>query len=115
MIFFDAIFGKYTCQAGRSDTWSDDSRRTELADRSEETLREHLLWQLEMEHFTPREVVIGQTIVDSVNEDGYLTEPLDNIQRILSGEARFTLAEIEETLTKIQALARSNMNSTESV
>jgi RNA polymerase sigma-54 factor len=90
--------------SGRGDTWSDDSQRPELADRSEETLREHLLWQLEMEHFTPREVVIGHAIVDSVNEDGYLTESLDDIQRILSGDAQFTLAEIEETLTKIQAL-----------
>ncbi len=90
--------------SGRGDTWSDDSRRPELADRSDETLREHLLWQLEMEHFTPREVVIGHAIVDSVNEDGYLTESLDNIQLILSDEAQFTLAEIEQTLTKIQEL-----------
>ena len=33
--------------------------RPEIADQAGETLHEHLLWQLEMEHFTPREVAIG--------------------------------------------------------
>jgi RNA polymerase sigma-54 factor len=88
----------------RSDNWSDDSRRPELADRSEETLRDHLLWQLEMEHFSPREVIIGQSIVDSINEDGYLTESLADIHESLIGEAEFTSQEIEQTLTKVQAL-----------
>jgi len=88
----------------RSDNWSDDSRRPELADRSEETLREHLLWQLEIEHFSPREVVIGQSIVDSINEDGYLTESLEEIHQSLASEAEFTGNEVTQTLTKIQAL-----------
>ncbi len=90
--------------SARSDNWSDDSRRPELADRSEETLREHLLWQLEIEHFSPREVVIGQSIVDSINEDGYLTESLEEIHQSLASEAEFTSNEVTQTLTKIQAL-----------
>jgi RNA polymerase sigma-54 factor len=88
----------------RSDNWSDDSQRPELADRSEETLREHLLWQLEIEHFSPREVVIGQSIVDSINEDGYLIESLEDIHQSLASEAEFTSDEVSKTLTKIQAL-----------
>jgi len=90
--------------SARSDNWSDDSRRPEFADRSEETLREHLLWQLEMEHFSPREVVIGQSLVDSINEDGYLTESLTDIHASLADEADFTVEEVEKTLTKVQAL-----------
>ena len=90
--------------SARSDNWSDDSQRLELADRSEETLREHLLWQLEIEHFSPREVVIGQSIVDSINEDGYLTESLEEIHQSLASEAEFTSDEVTKTLTKIQAL-----------
>ena len=58
--------------SGGGTDWSDDSRRPELADRSDETLQDHLLWQLEMEHFSPREVVIGQALVDAINDDGYL-------------------------------------------
>ncbi len=89
---------------GRSDPWSDDSRRPELADHSSETLHEHLLWQLEMEHFTPREVVIGQMIIDELNDDGYLMESLENIQQSLHPDAEFNVEEIEKTLLKLQTL-----------
>ncbi len=98
------VWNEHAGSAARSDNWGDDSRRLELADRSDESLREHLLWQLEMEHFSPREVVIGQSIVDSINEDGYLTETLADIHSSLAGEADFTSEEIEQTLAKVQAL-----------
>jgi len=88
----------------RSDNWADDSRRLEIADTSDESLQEHLLWQLEMEHFSPREVVIGQTLIDAINEDGYLTESPEDIHRTLSSEAGFTLDETLKTLEKIQQL-----------
>jgi RNA polymerase sigma-54 factor len=89
---------------GRGDTWSDDSQRPEIPDRSEESLRDHLLWQLEMEHFSPREIVIGQSIVDYINDDGYLIESLENIQSSLTSEANFSLNEVEQTLIKVQTL-----------
>ncbi len=89
---------------GRGDTWADDTQRPEIADRSEESLRDHLLWQLEMEHFTPREIVMGQSIVDYINDDGYLIESLENIQGSLASEANFSLDEIEGMLIKVQTL-----------
>lgn len=89
---------------GRGDVWADDGRRPEVADTSGETLREHLLWQLEMEDFTPREVAIGHAIVDALNDDGYLTEDLDSILRTLDTDAGFRRDEIETTLAKIQTL-----------
>ena len=88
----------------RGDVWADDSRRPELADHSDETLREHLLWQLEMEDFSPREVAIGHTIIEYINDDGYLTESLDNIHGMLTTEASFSRDEIDGTLVKLQAL-----------
>jgi RNA polymerase sigma-54 factor len=87
-----------------ADPWSDDMRRPELADHSGETLHEHLLWQLEMEHFTPREIVIGQTIIDVLNDDGYLTESLDSILQSLNPDGGFSVDEIEEMLAKLQLL-----------
>ena len=60
--------------------WNGEGRPiTEFADESGQTLREHLLWQLEMEQFSPREVVIGEAIIDSINDDGYLTADLEEI------------------------------------
>ena len=85
--------------------WNGEGRPiTEFADESGQTLREHLLWQLEMEQFSPREVVIGEAIIDSINDDGYLTADLEEIAASLDEESGILESEIERTLTKIQRL-----------
>jgi RNA polymerase sigma-54 factor len=88
----------------RADPWGGDDRQSEIADQTGESLRDHLLWQLEMEHFTPREAIIGEAIIDYVNDDGYLTETMESIAAVLPAEAGYTTAEVEQTLAKIQAL-----------
>ncbi len=83
--------------------WNGDGRpANDFADESGKTLREHLLWQLEMEQFTPREAIIGEALVDAINDDGYLTIPLDEIDA--SVDANISIDEIEATLTKVQSL-----------
>jgi RNA polymerase sigma-54 factor len=85
--------------------WNGEGRPvSEFADESGQSLREHLLWQLEMEHFSPREVVIGEVLVDSINDDGYLTADLEEIAASLDKEMGVVDSEIERTLTKIQRL-----------
>jgi len=85
--------------------WNGEGRPiTEFADESGQTLREHLLWQLEMEQFSPREVVIGEAIIDSINDDGYLTADLEEIAASLDEESGVLESELERTLTKIQRL-----------
>ena len=76
----------------------------EYADLSGETLHDHLQWQLELENFAPREVAIGLVIIDSINDDGYLTESIETIQEILQADDEVSLAEIERVLEKIQRL-----------
>ena len=77
---------------------------SEFADESGETLRDHLLWQLEMEHFTPREAQIGEAIVDAINDDGYLTDELTDILGVVDAEPEATLDEVEAVLKKVQGL-----------
>ena len=85
--------------------WNGEGRPiTEFADESGQTLHEHLLWQLGMEQFSPREVVIGEAIIDSINDDGYLTVDLEEISASLDKETGVIESEIERTLTKIQRL-----------
>jgi RNA polymerase sigma-54 factor len=85
--------------------WNGEGRNfNDFADQSGQTLREHLLWQLEMEHFTPRQAVIGEAIIDSINDDGYLTADLDEIAASLDASSEFSSAEIEATLAKVQSL-----------
>ncbi len=85
--------------------WSGEGgERPEAADTSHESLRDHLLWQLEMDDFGARERLLGEAIIDAINETGYLTEALPDILATLDTGAGFTEAELEATLAKIQAM-----------
>ncbi len=85
--------------------WNGEGRPSnDLVDESGQTLREHLLWQLELEDFSPREAVIGEAIVDAINDDGYLTVELDEIQDFIADDTDVRPEEVEATLAKVQRL-----------
>jgi len=85
--------------------WNGEGRPiSEFADVSGQTLREHLLWQLEMEDFTPREAVIGEAIIDSISDDGYLTDDLAELAASFDAEMDIGAGEIEATLGKVQSM-----------
>jgi RNA polymerase sigma-54 factor len=85
--------------------WNGEGRPSnEFADESGQTLREHLLWQLELEDFTPREALIGEALIDAINDDGYLTADLTEIVGFIDGDANVSEDEIERTLAKVQTL-----------
>ena len=73
----------------------------EYADRSEETLRDHLLWQLELENLDARTTAIGQSIIDAINDDGYLAEDLESIRATLAPDVLATVEEIEQVLVDV--------------
>jgi RNA polymerase sigma-54 factor len=73
----------------------------EYADRSEETLRDHLLWQLELENLDARTTTIGQAIIDAINDDGYLTDDLPTIRATLAPDVVATTDEVEKVLVEV--------------
>jgi RNA polymerase sigma-54 factor len=73
----------------------------EYADRSEETLRDHLLWQLELENLDSRTTTIGQAIIDAVNDDGYLTDDIEAIRATLAPDVLAPPEEIERVLVEV--------------
>ena len=85
--------------------WNGEGRPiSEFADESGQSLRDHLLWQVELEQFSTREALIAETIIDSINDEGYLDTPLEEILEILDESPAVTEREVEKTLTKIQRL-----------
>jgi len=76
----------------------------EYADRSGESLSDHLLWQLELEHLDDRAIAVGQAIVDAINDDGYLMDDLATIQTTLLPEIHAGIDEIEAVLHLVQRL-----------
>ncbi len=81
---------------------SADPRTTvEYADRSEETLRDHLLWQLELENLDARTTAIGQAVIDAINDDGYLTDDLETIRSTLAPDVLVAIEDVEQVLVKL--------------
>src|SRR5690606_5447471 len=69
-----------------------------------ETLHDHLRWQLHLSHLSPRDRLIGVALVDAIDDDGYLREPLETIAEALLPEVRATTAEIQAVLHQVQRL-----------
>lgn len=69
---------------GSGDEEDDDSYESRV--QAECSLREHLHWQLELMPFTPRDRAIADVLVDSVEDDGYLREPIDFQRAALAPE-----------------------------
>lgn len=66
------------------------------------TLRDHLLWQMQMTPFSDTDRSIAVALIDAINGDGYLECGLDEIQQSLGGEGAIALDEIEAVLHQIQ-------------
>ncbi|HEX2492290.1 MAG TPA: RNA polymerase factor sigma-54 [Steroidobacter sp.] len=85
--------------------WSGSGDQSQdFSDSRGETLQEHLTWQLEMSRLDEREMRIGAAIIDAINDDGYLIEPLDEIARNLQPEIAATAAEVDRVLKHVQAM-----------
>ncbi|HWG76900.1 MAG TPA: RNA polymerase factor sigma-54 [Steroidobacteraceae bacterium] len=80
----------------------DEDRQQEFVDASGQSLRDHLLWQLELAHLAPWELAIGRAIIDAINDDGYLSELLDVIGASLKPEIDPSVEEVERVLVIVQ-------------
>ena len=91
---------------GPSETpWSgDEDRAQEFSDQRAQTLQEHLAWQLELARLEPRDHAIGRAVVDAINDDGYLTDSLEEIRHSLLPELDCDVVEVERVLGQVQGL-----------
>ena len=82
----------------------DEDRGQEFTDSQGTTLQEHLTWQLQLSKLSERDQKIGEAIIDAMNHDGYLIEPLEEIALNLMPELTVQPAEVENILKVIQNL-----------
>ncbi len=66
------------------------------------TLRDHLLWQMQMTPFSPSDRRIAEALIDSISDDGYLNARLEEIQQAVGGTPPPELDEIGAVLHQIQ-------------
>ena len=69
---------------------------------TETSLQDHLLWQVNLSPFTEQDRAIATTIIDSINDEGYLQCTLSDILESLAQEEPPSLEEIEVVLHRIQ-------------
>lgn len=69
---------------------------------AQETLQEHLLWQLNLTHMSARDRTIATVLIDALNADGYLTESMESLITALPADVKATAAEVEHVRRMLQ-------------
>lgn len=100
---WEDTFDFQAASPGNSSHNSEGEFERDSEDESGDTLQQHLLWQMRLTPFTEVEQAIATTIIDSIEEDGYLKCNIEDIQQSL-GDAfeELELDEIETVLHRIQ-------------
>ena len=87
-------------RVGPSDRDEDNLAAEQVAE--DESLHDHLLWQLHLGHLSPRDRHIAVSLVEAIDDDGYLREPLDAIAASLAPEIVAGETEILTVLHQVQ-------------
>jgi RNA polymerase sigma-54 factor len=83
--------------AGDAVDFDQDSRRA-----GGESLRDHLLWQLNLTRMSDTDRLIAMAIIDAVDDNGRLTETLEDIHESVSEELDIELDEVVAVLHMLQ-------------
>lgn len=66
-----------------------------------QTLQDYLMWQVELTPFSDTDRAIATSIVDAVDDTGYLTVPLEDILESM-GDEEIDIDEVEAVLKRVQ-------------
>lgn len=80
----------------------DDLPDLEARNSLPETLHDRLLWQMHMTVLSERDQAIAMALIDAIDEDGYLSVSLEDIQQALGPSDPPELDEIQAVLHQIQ-------------
>ena len=94
--------GSYTIRGGRASQVRSGSGvfNPEQVVSTEQSLYDHLSWQIQMSGFTNQEKACLNLLLDYLNEDGYLKMPLDKI----ATEVNIPLSDLKKALSLLHTL-----------
>ncbi|NHB89358.1 RNA polymerase factor sigma-54 [Photorhabdus tasmaniensis] len=96
---WDEIYTAGTPSGTRND-YSDDDLPLYQGE-TVQTLQDYLMWQAGLTPFTETDAAIATSIIDAVDDTGYLTVPLEDILASI-GDDQLTLTEVETVLKRVQ-------------
>ena len=88
---------------GGDEGGEDDGDRNQAA-ADVPTLRDHLNGELVLSNLGARDKALVALLIDALDEDGYLTQPLEEIAELMSPEAEVSLDELAIALRHLQNL-----------
>jgi len=86
---------------GSGDNYGDGDDRDE-GTAAPQDLHAHLIWQLHLSHLGPRDLMIGEALIEAIGDEGYLDASIEDIQSLLASEFPAEADEIEAVLHLIQ-------------
>jgi RNA polymerase sigma-54 factor len=86
--------------SGTGNDYSDDELPIYQGETTQ-TLQDYLMWQVELTPFTDTDAAIATSIVDAVDDTGYLTVSLEDILESM-GDDDVTMEEVEAVLKRVQ-------------
>ena len=101
---WDHIYDNLPNSPTQSSSLGSDSRDLfENQAGEEDTLKNHLVWQLDCSHLSAQDYDIGLAIIDSIDDTGYLTQPIADIHEGLVAQyEELELDEVEAVLHLVQ-------------
>ncbi len=82
----------------------ENGREYEHGDITSESLNSHLLWQLSLKPFSATDILIAESIIDSIDHDGYLASSIEDIfQGLLNQQLEIEFDEVIAVLHTIQS------------
>ena len=99
---WDDIYDNIATPTAPGSGSSNETREFEYSGNTEESLHEHLQWQMQMTPFSDTDRAIAEFIIDAINDDGYLSMNLEDIHQALGEELEIDEDEIEAVLHRIQ-------------
>jgi RNA polymerase sigma-54 factor len=98
----ESWLGEETNYASASGSFDDDDNDYHDVQAATTSLREHLSWQLGLMCIPDRDRTLVQCLIDALNDDGYLTQSLEELAETLPPEQEIEPEELQIALKHLQ-------------
>jgi len=98
----ESWLGEETTYSSSSGSFDDDDSDYQDVQAATTSLREHLSWQLGLMSIPERDRTLVQCLIDALDDDGYLTQSLEDLAETLPPELEIELEELQIALNHLQ-------------
>ena len=98
----ESWLGEESSYAGSSGSFDEDDNDYQDVQAATTSLREHLSWQLGLMCIPDRDRTLVQCLIDALNDDGYLTQSLEELAENLPPEQEIEPEELQIALKHLQ-------------